>query len=100
MKQNNLFSEEFLEELQQWQEFVPQEFFSWLFKKLGIAHRSIHLKNHPHSRWSKFWGISCHIIIYLPSHIFYSPANPGRFNNSPCNLCGVSEYCRSDLNNR
>ncbi|MBX6423270.1 hypothetical protein [Thermosulfurimonas sp. F29] len=37
MKQDNLFTEKFLEELH-----VPQEFFSWLFKHLGLAHRAIH----------------------------------------------------------
>jgi len=35
----DLFTEKFLEELGHWQEFVPQEFFSWLFKHLGLAHR-------------------------------------------------------------
>ncbi len=80
MKQNNLFSEEFLEELQQWQEFVPQEFFSWLFKKLGIAHRSIHLKNHPHDKGNGFYrrtlqigGISFPVEIARTRHEKFRP---------------------------
>jgi len=55
MKQDNLFTEKFLEELQKWEDFVPQEFFSWLFKNLGLAHRAIHLKNHPHDKGNGFY---------------------------------------------
>ena len=55
MRQDNLFTEKFLEELQKWEDFVPQEFFSWLFKNLGLAHRTIHLKNHPHDKGNGFY---------------------------------------------
>ncbi|MBX6424276.1 transposase [Thermosulfurimonas sp. F29] len=55
MKQDKLFTEKFLEELQKWEDFVPQEFFSWLFKHLGLAHRAIHLKHHPHDKGNGFY---------------------------------------------
>ncbi|OAQ20304.1 hypothetical protein TDIS_1659 [Thermosulfurimonas dismutans] len=55
MKQNNPFTEEFLEQLKDWENFVPREFLSWLFKNLGLAHRAIHLKKHPHDKGNGFY---------------------------------------------
>ncbi len=50
MKQDNLFTEKFLEELKAWKNFVPREFFYWLFKKLEMANRTVHLKKHPYDK--------------------------------------------------
>jgi len=55
MKQDNLFTEKFLEGLEKWKDSGPQEFFSWLFKNLGLAHRTIHLKYHPEDKGNGFY---------------------------------------------
>ncbi len=55
MKQDNLFTEKFLEGLEKWTESGPQEFFSWLFKNLGLAHRTVYLKHHPEDKGNGFY---------------------------------------------
>ena len=55
MKKDSLFTEKFLEELKQWEKFIPQEFFTWLFKHLGLAHRAIYLKNNPQDKGNGFY---------------------------------------------
>ncbi len=55
MKQDNLFTEKFLEGLEKWTESGPREFFSWLFKNLALAHRTVYLKHHPEDKGNGFY---------------------------------------------
>lgn len=55
MKHNQPFTKEFIEELQKWQELVPQELFAWIFNHLALAERALHLQKHPHDKGNGFY---------------------------------------------